>query len=149
MITPLEIENKKLSKSFRGYSVDEVNTFLDEIIKDYGKLYIQNQEFRSRMEDLENEVFKYNNLENTLKETLLIAKTTGEDIIKTARDKAEIIIADAELKSINDTTKNERNLEKLNSEINILRMEFNAMKSKYKSFLESQIKTIDEIKLED
>lgn len=149
MITPLEIENKKLSKSFRGYSVDEVNTFLDEIIKDYGKLYIQNQEFRGRMEDLENEVFKYNNLENTLKETLLIAKTTGEDIIKTARDKAEIIIADAELKSINDTTKNERNLEKLNSEINILRMEFNAMKSKYKSFLESQIKTIDEIKLED
>jgi len=40
MITPLDIENKKFSKQMmNGYSVDEVDDFLDEITEDYGKLY--------------------------------------------------------------------------------------------------------------
>ena len=40
MITPLEIENKKFAKQMvNGYNVDEVDDFLDEITKDYERLY--------------------------------------------------------------------------------------------------------------
>ena len=31
MITPLDIENKRFSKKINGYSVEEVDEFLDEI----------------------------------------------------------------------------------------------------------------------
>lgn len=34
-LTPLDIHNKEFSKGFRGYDEDEVNEFLDQIIKDY------------------------------------------------------------------------------------------------------------------
>ena len=38
MITPLEIENKKFSKQMmNGYSVEEVDEFLDDITADYEK----------------------------------------------------------------------------------------------------------------
>ena len=40
MITPLEIENKKFSKQMmNGYSVEEVDEFLDELTVDYEKAY--------------------------------------------------------------------------------------------------------------
>ena len=34
-LTPLDIHNKEFSQGFRGYDEDEVNEFLDQIIKDY------------------------------------------------------------------------------------------------------------------
>jgi cell division initiation protein len=34
-LSPLDIHNKEFSKAFRGYQEDEVNEFLDQIIKDY------------------------------------------------------------------------------------------------------------------
>ena len=40
MLTPLDIENKKFSKQMvNGYSVEEVDDFLDELTIDYGKAY--------------------------------------------------------------------------------------------------------------
>ena len=40
MITPLEIENKKFSKQMmNGYSVEEVDDFLDDLTLDYTKIY--------------------------------------------------------------------------------------------------------------
>ena len=45
MLTPLDIENKKFSKQMvNGYSVEEVDDFLDELTKDYGKAYKESTE---------------------------------------------------------------------------------------------------------
>ncbi len=42
MLTPLDIENKEFKKEMRGYSIAEVNSFMDEIVGDYDKLYQDN-----------------------------------------------------------------------------------------------------------
>ena len=34
-LTPLDIHNKSFNKGFRGYDEDEVNEFLEQIMKDY------------------------------------------------------------------------------------------------------------------
>ena len=34
-LSPLDIHNKEFTRGFRGYAEDEVNEFLDQIIKDY------------------------------------------------------------------------------------------------------------------
>ena len=40
MLTPLEIENKKFSKQMvNGYSVEEVDEFLDLLTIEYDRLY--------------------------------------------------------------------------------------------------------------
>lgn len=44
MLTPLDIENVKFRKSFNGYNVKDVDNFLDQLIKDYEKLYRENLE---------------------------------------------------------------------------------------------------------
>ena len=53
MITPLDIENKKFSKQMmNGYSVDEVDDFLDELTIDYTKNYKEVNELRSKVDEL-------------------------------------------------------------------------------------------------
>ena len=42
MITPLDIENKEFKKGLRGYNENEVDSYLDEIKKEYENLYREN-----------------------------------------------------------------------------------------------------------
>ncbi len=46
MLTPLDIDNKKFSRSMRGYSVEEVDDFLEELTNDYERLYRENAEYK-------------------------------------------------------------------------------------------------------
>ena len=53
MITPLEIENKKFSKQMmNGYSVEEVDDFLDELTACYEKLYKESSEHQEKIDEL-------------------------------------------------------------------------------------------------
>ena len=62
MYTPLDIENKKFSKQMvNGYSVEEVDDFLDELTIDYEKIYKQVGEATKKASDMEEELKKYKN----------------------------------------------------------------------------------------
>ena len=57
MLTPLEIENKKFAKQMvNGYSVEEVDQFLDDLTEDYTKIYKENTEIKAKLEELEENV---------------------------------------------------------------------------------------------
>ena len=52
MLTPLDIENKKFSKQMmNGYSVEEVDDFLDELTEDYEKLYKEVADNKDKLEE--------------------------------------------------------------------------------------------------
>ena len=75
MITPLDIENKRFGKQkIGGYNVNEVDDFLDELTLEYGKLYKENAELKTQREELDSNVGKYKNIENTLQNTLPLLK---------------------------------------------------------------------------
>ena len=47
MITPLDIENKTFNKQIMsGYSIEEVQAFMSELLRDYEKLYKENIEYK-------------------------------------------------------------------------------------------------------
>ena len=75
MLTPLDIENKKFSKQMmNGYSIDEVDDFLDELTIDYEKMYKELQETKSKVEELNKNLEHYKNIEETLQSTLIMAQ---------------------------------------------------------------------------
>ncbi|NLW22601.1 MAG: DivIVA domain-containing protein [Tissierellia bacterium] len=144
MITPLEIQNKEFKKSFRGYKESEVDQFLDDIVEDYEKLYKENIELKDKILLLNEKIKQYTNLEETLKETLIVAQSTADEVISSARQKADIIIQDAErtAKKIVDAANEEvRNIRK---EYEYLKKEIFIFKTRYKSFIEAQLLTLDE-----
>jgi cell division initiation protein len=55
-LTPYDIHNKEFKRSFRGYDVDEVNDFLDQIIKDFELLTREKLELEQQVEELQAEI---------------------------------------------------------------------------------------------
>ena len=97
MYTPLDIENKKFSKQMvNGYSVEEVDDFLDELTIDYEKIYKQVGEASKKASDMEEELKKYKNIENTLQNTLVMAQTTADEIKELAKQQADQIVKEAQ-----------------------------------------------------
>lgn len=144
MITPLDIQNKEFKKSLRGYSESEVDEFLDAIMKDYEKIYKENIELKDKILLLNEQIARYNNLENTLKETLIVAQNTADEVIGSAKERANSIIENAKLES-------QRLVELANSEVIKIREKYEYLlkemiifKTRYRSFIEAQLETLNE-----
>lgn len=144
MITPLEIQNKIFKKSFKGYNKQEVDSFLENILKSYENIYKENIEFKDKIGSLSEQVSKYNNLEETLKDTLVLAQSTADEVTKSARKKSELIIEEAEIKAKEELWKSELRVEKVNNEYEELKKEMIVFKNNYLYFLKAQMDSIGE-----
>lgn len=74
MLTPLDIQNKEFRRRLRGYCENEVDEFLDQILEDYEMLYRQNASLKDEVSRLKEETDRYQNLEETLRNTLVLAQ---------------------------------------------------------------------------
>ncbi|MDT2238501.1 DivIVA domain-containing protein [Paenibacillus larvae] len=79
-LTPLDIHNKEFARSFRGYDEDQVNEFLDQIIKDYELLIRDNKELQNQVLALQERLDHFVNLEETLSKTIIVAQETADEV---------------------------------------------------------------------
>lgn len=95
MITPMDIHNKTFSKSLRGYSEEEVNDFLRQIVTDYEQIYREHREMEEQMDQMKTKLANYEKISETMTNTLQLAKDTAENVKKNAKRNADILIANA------------------------------------------------------
>lgn len=95
MITPMDIHNKTFSKGLRGYSEEEVNDFLRQIVTDYEQIYREHREMEEQMDQMKTKLANYEKISETMTNTLQLAKDTAENVKKNAKRNAEILIANA------------------------------------------------------
>ena len=146
MITPLEIENKKFSKQMMsGYSVDEVDEFLDEITADYEKLYKESAEAKNKIEDMQEDMAKYKNIENTLNNTLIMAQTAADDVKNLAKQQAEAILSEAQANAKQAVAELEQEIVLKQKELEELQKQFDVYKAKMESLLISQLELLKDI----
>lgn len=146
MYTPLDIENKKFAKQMmNGYSVEEVDNFLDELTLDYEKLYKESNENRGKMAELEASLVKYKNLESTLQNTLVMAQSTADEIKKVAQQQADQIIRDAQGSARQQVMELEQQITIKTKELDDLQKQFDVYKAKMESLLISQLELIKDV----
>ena len=146
MITPLDIENKKFSKQLmNGYNADEVDEFLDEITVDYEKLYKENATLKSSAEDMNSDMGKYRNIESSLQNTLLMAQKTADEIQDVAKQQAENIIKEAELKAKSIGEETNAGLIAKEKELIDLKKQFEVYKAKMESLLIAQLELLKDM----
>ena len=146
MITPLDIENKKFAKQMmNGYSVEEVDEFLDELTVDYEKLYKQSNESQTKITELEESIVKYKNLESTLNNTLIMAQSTADEIKKVAQQQADQIIRDAQGTAKQKAAELEQQIIIKQKELEDLQKQFDVYKAKMESLLISQLELLKEV----
>ena len=150
MITPLDIENKKFSKQMmNGYSVEEVDEFLDDITVDFEKMYKQISEFKEKVDDLEASLAHYRTIEGTLQNTLIIAQNTAEEVKEVAKQQAEQIVKEAEVnakKSIDDLA---QEIVVKKKELEDVKKQFDVYKAKMEALLISQLELLKDVNNED
>ncbi|MTI85125.1 MAG: DivIVA domain-containing protein [Firmicutes bacterium] len=99
MLTPLDIQNKELRRSFRGYNEGEVDEFLDQLAQDYEWLYLENQRLKEKLEDTEAGVARYQDMEQTIKDTLVMAQKNAEELRENAKREAELLLSESRQKA--------------------------------------------------
>ena len=146
MLTPLDIENKKFSKQMMsGDSVDEVDEFLDEITADYEKLYKESAEAKNKIEDMQEDMAKYKNIENTLNNTLIMAQTAADDVKNLAKQQAEAILSEAQANAKQAVAELEQEIVLKQKELEELQKQFDVYKAKMESLLISQLELLKDI----
>ena len=161
MITPLDIENKKFSKQMmNGYNVEDVDEFLDEKVENNEKNYKELAEMNSKVEELNNSLEHYKNIEATLQNTLVVAQSTAEEVKNVAKQQADQIINEAKTKAeeiIRDSKEtSKRTLDEIEQQITNkqktledLKKQFDIYKAKMESLLISQLELIKDVNKED
>lgn len=150
MITPLDIENKKFSKQVvNGYSVEEVDDFLDDLTVDYTKNYKETTELKNKIAELTQSLEHYKTIEETLQNTLLMAQSTAEDVKKVARQQADQIINEAKGTAQKQANELDNEIIAKKKQLDDIKKQFDIYKAKMESLLISQLELIKEINKEE
>ena len=85
-LTPLDIHNKEFPTKIRGYDQDEVNEFLDQIIRDYELVIRENKELTSNLDLVNKKLVNYEEMQDSLNKSILVAQDAA-DRLKVNTDK--------------------------------------------------------------
>ena len=150
MITPLDIENKKFSKQMmNGYSVEEVDDFLDDLTVDYTKNYKEVSELRTKVSELSQSLEHYKSIETTLQNTLVMAQSTAEDIKNVAKQQAEQIVNEAKGTAQKQANDLDNEIIAKRKELDDVKKQFDIYKAKMESLLISQLELLKDVNKDD
>ena len=86
MITPMDIHNKTFSRQIRGYAQDEVNTFLEELAKDYERIYREHREMEEEMDTIRTIREAQNEAHKIVADAEAARRKMNADLLKTEGD---------------------------------------------------------------
>lgn len=143
-LTPLDIHNKEFGRKLRGYDEDEVNEFLDQIIKDYEGLIRENKEIQKHTETLQDKLAYFTSLEETLNKTIIIAQGAADDVKSNAKKEAQLIVKEAEKNAdriINDALAKSC---KIALEVEELKKQSLIYRARFRTLVEAQMELLNQ-----
>lgn len=149
IISPIEIQKKEFGKSLRGYSQEEVREYLEDIAKSYETIYSENRELKEQIEDLKDRLKDYRSLEETLKNTLVLAEKTAEDVRNNSHHERELILKETMAKAAKIIEAAEKKYNDISCEIEELRRHFYLYKTRFTNFLKSQLELVESFEASD
>jgi cell division initiation protein len=140
----LEIQLKEFSKSLRGYDINEVKDFLDEVAKQIESLEFENRSLKDRIREKELGLMEYKEREGMLKDTMVTAQKVTDNIKKDANREAIQIVTQAKMNAETIVREARQNMRKTIEEINRLKKQKIEIASMLRSTLESQLRMLNQ-----
>jgi len=142
-LTPLDIHNKEFSKGFRGYDEDEVNEFLDQVIKDYEMVIREKKQLEEKVAELTERLNYFTNIEETLNKSILIAQETAEEVKRNAQKEAKLIIKEAEKNADRIISEALAKSRKIALEIEELKRQSKVFRTRFRMLVEAQLEMLN------
>ncbi|OBR94927.1 septum site-determining protein DivIVA [Clostridium ragsdalei P11] len=144
-ITAAEITNKEFKKGLRGYNIDEVDEFLDKIAEDYESIYKENSLLKEKMQSLDEKISHYTKMENTIKDTLLLAQNASEQAKENAKKESEFVVKNANDAAQKIIDKAHGDVIQITDEFENVKQEFSKFRTKFRNFMKTQMEMFDDM----
>ncbi|NMM61410.1 DivIVA domain-containing protein [Clostridium sp. P21] len=147
-ITSMDITEKEFKKVLRGYSIEEVDEFLDKIAEQYEVLYKENLTNKEKLSSIQDKIEHYNKMENTIQNTLILAQNASEQARENAKKESELILKNANEAAQRIIDKAHSDVIQITDEFERMKQEFSKFRTKFRSFMESQLEMFDDMEKE-
>ena len=150
------------SKTFKNYTPEQVDHFLEQIIVQVEKMIednkAKNKEIALRDAKIEqltklvkntvhmqDKLAQYERMEGTLQNAIIMAQRTSDQIKSTAHRESEIILEDAKRNASRIINESLLKAEKADMEAEMLKRNINIFKRKLRGIIEAQLEMVDDI----
>jgi len=142
-LTPLDIHNKEFAKGFRGYDEDEVDEFLDRIVKDYEALIKENMLLKQKSQELSDKIEHYTKIEETLHSAIIVAQQTAQEVKENALGEAELIRKEAEQATKRSVENELAKADRIRQQVDEMVKQAIVFRSRFKTLLEAQLEIVN------
>ena len=150
------------SRTFKNYTPEQVDQFLDQIIKQVERMIednkAKNREIALRDKKIEelskivantahiqDKLAQYERMEGTLNRAIMMAQKTSDQIKSTAHRESEIILEDAKRNASRIVNESLLKAEKTEMEAEMLKRNVTIFKRKLRGLIEAQLEMVDDI----
>ena len=138
---------EKFSYEANGYNRNEVNQFVSDVIRETEGIITRVKKQNIEIEELKKEIQHYREQENNLKNALIQADVTSDNIKKTAIEERDMIVRDAKSNASRIVNEALLRAEKIELQADTLERNMRIFKKKLKAIMEQQQAIVDEIEI--
>jgi len=148
-ITPLVVKQKEFTTRFRGFDVQEVDDFLEDVTTELENLNntIQSLQEKNHRLNLENEGYKKR--EGSMKNAMIQSQKVLDQMKDNAKKSSQLIIANAEVEAQKMLNMAHKRLSQLHSDIIELKRQRIQLEMQISAVLESHSKMLEMTKEEN
>lgn len=156
MLSVVDIQNKAFKKNkIGGYNVEEVNDYLEQIIKSYQEVLNENYALKDKINVLNESVQYYRTMESTIQNVLVLADKTAQDTKAAAYEKAEQIKKEADERAEKITSLAEERVSRiidqgrqeayeLGNKVEEAKRQYLTYKTQFKQLLQAQVDFLEQ-----
>ncbi len=148
-VTPLVIKQKEFSTRFRGFDVQEVDTFLEEVARELESQEVAIDNLRQENHRLNLENQGYRKREDSMKNAMIQSQKVLDQMKDNAQKTVQVTIANAEVEAEKILNRAHKRLAQLHSDITELKRQRIQLEMQISSVLESHSKLLEMTKEEN
>jgi DivIVA domain-containing protein len=144
-LTPIDVQQKTFGTALRGYDLDEVDDFLDEVVTSLKGYEQRLAEAQARIQALETELAGKGDSESAISRALVAAQRSADMIIEDANREAERVLTDARTQSEMLAAVREEERAKLDLEVSSMKAGVAEIRDKVRALAGSLENNLDEM----
>lgn len=148
-LTPLDIKKQEFKRIMRGYDPEEVNNFLEMVAEEFETLHREKNRLDDETLKLRTQLHDYQEVERTLKQTLMNAQESMQLSRDNSKREADLIMREAELQADRIVDESRKRLAELKNELLVVRAQKDSFARRLRHLLESQLELIGVLELDD
>ena len=142
-LTPIDIQQHQFRVKFRGFDIQEVDSFLDQMADAFGVILDGQDRLKGEVERLQEEIQGFKEREETFKRMMVASQKAIDQMKENARKRAEVTIAEAEVKAEKILNRAHTRLAQLHEDLAELKRQRTQIEIQIRSVLEAHGRLLD------